>query len=134
MNPRPVFLRLTSMRTIGMLVIVGLGIPAWAQTAEEQNPRTDRPSEVQQHKRQRSAGGEIGSGAGNIGTGAAKGAGSLAKGTGKGAVDLVTLHPVDAAASVGKGAAGAGKDVGVGTVKGTGKIVKGVGKAIRKVF
>ena len=77
---------------------------------------------------------EIGSGAGDIGKGAAKGAGNLAKGTGKGALDLVTLHPINAAASIGKGAAVAGKDVGVGTVKGTGKIGKGIGKAIKKLF
>ena len=47
---------------------------------------------------------EIGSGAGDIGKGAAK------------------------------GAAVAGKDVGVGTVKGTAKIGKGIGKAVKKLF
>jgi hypothetical protein len=77
---------------------------------------------------------EIGSGAGDIGKGAAKGAGNVAKGTGKGALDLVTLHPIDAAASVGKGAGVGGKDVAVGTVKGTGKIGKGIGKAVKKLF
>jgi hypothetical protein len=77
---------------------------------------------------------EIGGGAGDIGKGAAKGAGNLAKGTGKGALDLVTLHPINAATSAGKGAAVAGKDVTVGTVKGTGKIGKGIGKAFKKLF
>jgi hypothetical protein len=49
-------------------------------------------------------------------------------------VDLVTLHPINAATSVGKGAAVGGKDVAVGTVKGTGKIGKGIGKAFKKLF
>jgi hypothetical protein len=49
-------------------------------------------------------------------------------------VDLVTLHPVRAAGSVGKGAVGAGKNVTVGTAKGTGKIARGVGKAIKHVL
>jgi hypothetical protein len=80
------------------------------------------------------AGKDIGSGAGDIGKGAAKGAGSAAKGVGKGAADLVTLHPVEGAAAVGKGAVGTGKDVGVGTAKGTGKMVKGVGKLFKKVL
>jgi hypothetical protein len=70
----------------------------------------------------------------------AKGTGSLAKGTAKGAADVVTLHPVadvvtlhpvQGGASVGKGAAVAGKDVAIGTAKGTGKIAKGVGKAFK---
>jgi hypothetical protein len=99
-----------------VLIIPMLVVCAWAQSDH------------------RGPGKEIGSGAGDIGKGAAKGAGNLAKGTGKGALDLVTLHPVNAAASVGKGAALAGKDVGVGTVKGTGKIGKGIGKAIKKLF
>ena len=77
---------------------------------------------------------EIGSGAGTIGTGAAKGAGSAAKGAAQGVGDVVTLHPVKGAESVGKGAAGAGKDVTVGTVKGTGKIGKGVGKVFKKIL
>jgi hypothetical protein len=85
-------------------------------------------------KQHRGAGKEIGSGVGDIGKGAAKGTGNLAKGTGKGALDLVTLHPINAATSVGKGAGTAGKDVGVGTVKGTGKIGKGIGKAVKKLF
>jgi hypothetical protein len=103
-----------------VLLIPALLVCAWAQSDE---PKRDRgPGKV------------IGSGAGDIGKGAAKGAGNLAKGTGKGAVDLVTLHPINAATSLGKGAAMGGKDVGVGAVKGTGKIGKGVGKAIKKLF
>jgi hypothetical protein len=80
------------------------------------------------------AGKEIGSGAATIGTSTAKGAGQIAKGTGKGAVDLVTLHPINAAAAVGSGAAAGGKDIGVGAAKGTGKIGKGIGKAFKKLF
>lgn len=85
-------------------------------------------------KPERSAGGDVGSGAGDIGKGAAKGAGNIAAGTGKGAVDLVTLHPIDAAGAVGTGAAKGGKNIIVGTAKGTGKIVKGTGRAIKHIF
>jgi hypothetical protein len=77
---------------------------------------------------------DVGSGAGDIGKGAAKGVGSAAKGTGKAAVDLVTLHPINAATDLGKGAVSTGKNVGVGTVKGTGKILRGTGKAIKHLF
>lgn len=77
---------------------------------------------------------QVANGAGNIGVGAAKGAGDLAKGGAKAAGNLVTLHPIDAAASAGKGAAAAGKDVSVGTVKGAGKIGIGIGRAFKKLF
>jgi len=99
------------------------------QTASQPTAQT---TTVQPHGR--SAGGDIGSGSGDIGKGAAKGAGNAAEGVGKGAGDLVTLHPINAAGAVGTGAAKTGKDVGVGTAKGTGKIVKGTGKAIKHVF
>jgi hypothetical protein len=55
-------------------------------------------------------------------------------GTAKGIGNLATLHPVDAAVSVGTGAGKAGKDMTVGTVKGTAKITKGVGRAIKKIL
>ena len=77
---------------------------------------------------------DVGAGAGDIGMGAAKAAGSAAKGTGKAAVDLVTMHPINAATDLGRGAAATGKNVGVGTVKGTGKMFRGAGKAIRHLF
>ncbi|HEX5228819.1 MAG TPA: hypothetical protein VFW44_13965 [Bryobacteraceae bacterium] len=111
---------------IPALVVCGWMPCGWAQ----QTPANPPPDQ----KHHRGAAKEIGSGAGDIGKGTAKGAGSAAKGAGKGAVDLVTLHPIDAAASVGKGAAAAGTNVGVGAAKGTGKIGKGIGKAIRKIF
>lgn len=62
-----------------------------------------------------------------------KGAVSAGKGAGGAAADLATLHPVNAGASLGKGAAGAGKDIGVGSVKGTAKIGKGVGGGFKKL-
>jgi hypothetical protein len=77
---------------------------------------------------------QIASGAGDIGKGAAKGVGNVAKGTGKGALDLVTLHPINAATSVGKGAGLGARDVTAGTVKGTAKIGKGIGKGIKKIL
>ncbi len=77
---------------------------------------------------------DLGTGAGDIGMGAAKGAGSVAKGTGKAAADLVTLHPVGAATDLGKGAAGGGAKAGKGALKGTGKMLRGTGKAIKHLF
>ena len=62
---------------------------------------------------------DVGTGAGDIGKGAAKATGSTA-------VDLVTLHPINAATDVGKGAAGA--------AKGTGKVLRGTGKAFKHLF
>ena len=104
-----------------------LAFTAWSQSNPETNPTTAE-------KREPGAGREIGAGAGTIGTGAAKGTWAAAKGTAKGAADLVTLHPIDAGASVGKGAATAGKDVTVGAAKGTGKIGKGIGRVFKKLF
>jgi hypothetical protein len=104
---------------------------AWTQQSSDSNPSGDQRTE---QRKGPGAAHDIGSGAGNIGTGAAKGAGDAAKGVGKGAADLVTLHPINAAAAVGKGAASTGKDVTVGTAKGTGKIARGVGKAFKKIF
>jgi len=105
---------------------------AWAQQNIDPNPPpTDQQA---QQRKGPGAGKDIGSGAGNIGTGAAKGAGDAAKGASKGAVDLVTLHPINAATAVGKGAASTGKDVTVGTAKGTGKIARCVGKVFKKIF
>jgi len=117
------------------LLLFGLvaGVAAQSQSVFAQDSTTSHKTSHHE-KKGRSAGGEIASGTGDIGKGAAKGAGSLAAGTGKGALDLVTLHPIDAAASVGKGGAAAGAHVAVGTTKGTAKIVKGVGHGIKHVF
>ena len=101
-----------------------LSFSAWAQQSTDENAPHKGPGATK----------DIGSGAGDVGKGAAKGAGDAAKGVGKGAADLVTLHPIDAAGAVGKGALSTGKDVTVGTAKGGGKIVRGVGKAIKKIF
>ena len=117
------------------LLVAGLAVavPAQSQAVTDHSSGTSSKA-THTEKKGRSAGGEMASGTGDIGKGAAKGAGNLAAGAGKGAVDLVTLHPIDAAASVGKGGVSAGKNVGVGTVKGTGKIVKGVGKGVKHIF
>ncbi len=121
----------------GLIMVVFAGIavaaPAWAQSSADQTTVTQQKT-VKTKKSGRSAGGDVASGTGDIGKGAAKGAGSAAAGVGKGAANLVTLHPIDAATSVGKGGATAGKDVVVGTTKGTGKIVKGIGRGIKHIF
>ncbi len=98
---------------------------ALAQSTDQQK--------VSRHKSP-SAKHDVGSGAGDVGKGVAKGAGSAAKGAGKSAADLATLHPIDAATDLGKGAVGTGKNVGVGAAKGTGKIVRGTGKALKHIF
>ena len=123
-----------SLRLIAML-LVGL-VPALPAQSQSNSDRSTTPGQkaAPVKGKGRSAGGDIGSGSGDIGKGAAKGVGNLAAGTGKGAVDLVTLHPINAATAVGKGGAAAGKNVAVGTVKGTGKIAKGIGKGIKHVF
>ena len=117
----------------GCVVSLGLvlALSAWSQSGTDQN---SAGSLKREQKHERGAAREIGSGAGNVGVGAAKGAGEIGKGAGKSAADLVTLHPVGAGASVGKGAAKAGKDVTVGTAKGTGKISKGIGRAFKHLF
>jgi hypothetical protein len=125
---------LKSRSTAGFLLGLAVTAPAHAQSPPEENRATPPQERVQDRTTTPGPGHEIGSGAGNIGTGAAKGAGNLAKGTGKGAAELVTLHPINAATSFGKGAAVAGKDVTVGTAKGTGKIAQGIGRAFKKLF
>ena len=108
----------------GAVLGLALASVCWGQSSEEPKERKADPG----------PGRQIGSGAGNIGIGAAKGAGDLAKGVAKGAGDLATLHPIDAGVAVGRGAGTAGKDVAVGTVKGSAKIGKGVGRAIKRIF
>jgi hypothetical protein len=119
-------------KTIGRPISIGfaLAFTAWSQSDPATNPTTASKEE----KREPGAAREIGAGAGAIGTGAAKGTWAAAKGTAKGAADLVTLHPIEAGASIGKGAATAGKDVTVGTAKGTGKISKGIGRVFKKLL
>jgi hypothetical protein len=104
------------------LCLAGIAV---AQTPESTQPDT---------KAHPSAKHDVGTGAGDVGKGAARGAGSAAKGTGKAAGDLVTLHPINAATDLGKGAVGTGKNVGVGATKGSGKILRGAGKAIKHLF
>lgn len=124
----------TKLGSVAFLLLgLAIALPAQSQSNSAQTSATPQKN-VRAAKKGHSAGGEIASGSGDIGKGAAKGAGNLAAGTGKGAVDLVTLHPVDAAASVGKGGVSAGKNVAVGATKGTGKIVKGVGKGVKHIF
>jgi hypothetical protein len=120
----------------GRAEILSLALLAFGLSGQSQSTTTPNQATTQSagEKQGRSAGGDIGSGSGDIGKGAGKGAGNLAEGTGKGAGDLVTLHPAGAAEAVGKGAGSAGKDVGVGAARGTGKIVKGTGRLLKKPF
>jgi len=116
------------------LLTIALAICSENAPGQNSQPSAQPADTSQPQSQQRSPGGDVGSGAGDIGKGTAKGTGAAAKGVGKGAGDLVTLHPLDAAGNVGKGAVVAGKDVGVGAAKGTGKIAKGSGRGIGKIF
>jgi hypothetical protein len=113
--------------------LIGISLPLPAQQ-DQQNTQTVQHDTVKKDKHGRSAGGDIASGTGDYAKGAGGAAGHAAEGAGKGAVDVVTLHPINAATDVGKGAAYAGKDATVGATKGTGKIVKGIGKGIKHIF
>lgn len=99
----------------------------------QQTVATDSQPVQKQKSKKRGPGKEAAKGGEDIGKGVGKGAVSAGKGAGGAAVDLATLHPVDAGASLGKGAAGAGKDAGVGSAKGTAKIGKGVGGGLKKL-
>src|ERR1700754_2693358 len=92
-----------------VLFVLAFAICSQSLSAQTQTPATPTqtpPAQTQTPQQQpRSPGGDVGSGAGDIGKGTAKGTGAAAEGVGKGAGDLVTLHPVDAAGNVGKGAA-----------------------------
>ena len=123
---------LSRLRCASVLCACGLAAYGQTQSAPQAAPVRANPPFAQSQGR--SPGGDIGSGAGDIGKGTGRGVGTAAKDTGKGAGDLVTLHPLNAAGEVGKGAAVGGKDVGVGAAKGTGKIVKGTGRSIKKIF
>src|SRR3954451_4290143 len=89
-----VFVDITGMKILflpAILCLAGIGV---AQTTGSSETKSSGPSAKQ----------DLGSAAGDSGKGAAKGAGSAAKGTAKAAVDLVTLHPINAATGLGKGA------------------------------
>ena len=123
-------------------VSVFLSLPAFARPANPpQDQATDQTQSGQHDKKQKagtSPDKDMGKGAEDVGKGTAKGAGSLGKGTAGAVGNVATLHPGNAAADLGKGAAGAGKDVGVGAGKGAGKIgegsAKGIGKLGGKIF
>lgn len=118
------------MKTLTVCAILLLPAASVAQSLAD-----NAGAQTQKSKRPRKGtAAEVGSGVGTTASGVARGAGSAAVGVAKGAGDLVTLHPIDAGAAVGKGAAHAGKDVTVGTAKGVGKIGKGIGHALRKIF
>jgi hypothetical protein len=118
-----------------MKAFVLFSVFALASASFGQSTQTEIPVKTEKAKKpQKGAAAEVGSGVGTAAGGAAKGAGSAASGVAKGAADLATLHPIDAGAAVGTGAAKAGKDVTVGSVKGVGKVGKGVGHVLKKIF
>jgi hypothetical protein len=126
------------MRIIAGILSLSLAVCAWGQAPATSEPNA-LPENTQQPAAQPSTpeqgpGKEIGSGAGTIGVGAAKGVGRLAKGTGQSALDLVTLHPINAAGALGKGALTGVQSVAEGTTLGGVKVVHGIGRGIKKLF
>jgi hypothetical protein len=118
-----------------MRLLVLISFLAFAPVSFAQSPQSEIPGKPEKSKKpKKGAAAEVGGGVGTAAGGVAKGAGSAALGVGKGAVDLATLHPIDAGAAVGTGAVKAGKDVAVGSAKGAGKIGRGVGHALKKIF
>jgi hypothetical protein len=111
---------------------LALASTSFAQSSENGTPV--KKEKVRKNKPQKGTAADVGSGVGTAAGGVARGAGSAAAGAGKGAVDLATLHPIDAGVAAGTGAVKAGKDVTTGSAKGAGKIGKGVGHALRKIF
>jgi hypothetical protein len=122
------------MGAMRMAIVAALFLSGSLASAQKDEPANDTEQTHAKHSHSKSAKHDIGSGAGDIGKGAAKGAGSAASGAGHAAADLATLHPVNAATDLGKGAVGTGKNAGVGAAKGTGKIIRGTGKALKHVF
>jgi hypothetical protein len=118
------------------LALILSGAAAIGFSAYGQTPSTPQPAQSQSaaHPEGRSAGGDVGSGAGDIGKGAGGAAGNVGKGVGEGAGNLVTLHPARAGEDLGKGVGKGAKDAGVGAAKGTGKIAKGTGRGIGHLF
>ena len=106
------------MRRVSPTLLIALVVLASAfrnQSVSAQTAPAPSQNQTPQQPHPRSPGGDVGSGAGDVGKGTAKGAGAAAEG-------------------VGKGAAVTGKDVGVGAAKGTGKIAKGTGRGVGKIF
>jgi len=123
------------MRTFIRNYFLALSILAAASLsgaiAYGQQQQTAPPNHAQ---KTRSPGGDVGSGAGDLGKGAGGAAGNVGKGTAEGAGNLVTLHPVKGADDLGKGVGVGAKDAGVGAAKGTGKIAKGTGRGVGHIF
>lgn len=107
-------------------------LPGACQSNPQQESTT-APQSSARKVQSNTPGKEIGHGGEDIGKGAAKGSVDLGKGVAGGAGNLATGHPIDAGASVGKGAVGFGKNVGVGAGKGTYKIGKGIGGLFKKL-
>ncbi len=114
--------RIESQNNVGhVLVRCWVRSPLFAQSTVAQTDQQSSKVQTSPKKKGHSPGGDVARGTGDIAKGAAGAAGHAAAGVGKGAVDLVTLHPIDAAGDVGKGAVYAGKDAGVGSRQGNGQ-------------
>src|SRR5258708_33816715 len=105
-----------------------LSLPALAgpqnSPQDQATTQTQLAKKDKKQKGQPGPGKEVGKGGEDIGKGAGKGAGSRGKGKTGAAGNLATLHPGNAAADLGKDAAGSGMDVDAGTGKGEDQLGK----------
>jgi hypothetical protein len=99
---------------VAACILFFLSLAAFARSANPpQDQGTAETQSAHKGKKQnveRNSGREIGKGGEDIGKGAGKGSESLGKDTAGAACNFATLHPGNAAADLGKGAAGAGND------------------------
>jgi len=120
-------------RIVCFLVVIGaFGVCGWAQSPAATTPSPSQET-VRQNKKHSGPVKEMGKGGEDIGIGVARGTGDLAKGAGSAVGNLARGNVGSAGASLGKGAAGLGKNVTVGAGKGLGWIAKGIGGELKKL-
>jgi hypothetical protein len=118
------------------LVVIGsgaFGAPSAQSTVDQKSAAQSTAQQKKQVKKNVGPGHEAANGGEDVAKGVGRGTESMAKGTAGSVGNLATGHPVMAASSLGKGAAGLGKDSGKGAVKGTAKAGKGLGGGIKKL-
>jgi len=113
-------------------VVLAFAVCGWSQSSTDQKP-ADTHKASHSAKKTTAPGKEMGKGGGDVGKGVAKGTGDLAKGTAGSVGNLAHGNVAGAGASLGKGAAGLGKETAVGTTKGVAKIGKGLGGEFKKL-
>ncbi len=113
-----------------VMALVALALPCSGQSSGGAETNT---AEQAGRKKNHGPGKEMERGGKDIGKGVGKGTKDLAEGSAGSVTDLATGHPIGAAASLGKGAGGFGKNTAAGTSKGLARIGKGLGGETKKL-